>query len=469
MAGVQRLTLNSLQPEIKNALIVGIIISKQGVKTFQSKNTSYNTGERGVWNFTIRDSEVDFANVTVWGSSEYVEGLFVNFRIGHVVELINPKVTLRRRDDRSEMFVPLVSSQFNITLNQGVSDMHTHNSPDRSKYVSLLALPTKNPTQIRSLDIVLKTLDQLKDQHIDIMVILMSMSSIRQFTSKDGKPIVCRDIDVNDGSVPMPVSLRLWGSDWAEKAEYWQPRHTVLFMADILVSFNSFKKQTVLTIARKTLITENPNIPQTQIVRAATRDLPDQPLSTESLIPEPTSITNLMTIRQICEKLDHTESQDDKIVFTALIHVVINQMNFDHKSMLTKKCALCKKWVPPDQESCMNPNCSYGNGTQKPINHTSFNLKLNVSDHTGHLVGCRLVGAAAEEFLKCTVNDFMAMSTKERDELKWRCLLEKCSIGLKVVGPTPAWPSPTYNVLTVKRLQENVQPNDAGSSSGLYS
>lgn len=37
-----------------------------------------------MWNFTLRDTAVDFANVTVWGNRDYIEGLAANNRIGQV-------------------------------------------------------------------------------------------------------------------------------------------------------------------------------------------------------------------------------------------------------------------------------------------------------------------------------------------------------------------------------------------------
>lgn len=47
-----------------------------------------NNGERGVWTFTLRDSEEDFINVTVWGSTEFVKKLSTTFTIGSVGEYI---------------------------------------------------------------------------------------------------------------------------------------------------------------------------------------------------------------------------------------------------------------------------------------------------------------------------------------------------------------------------------------------
>lgn len=43
-----------------------------------------SSGERSVWTFTLRDSEEDFINVTVWGSTEFVKKLSSMFNIGSV-------------------------------------------------------------------------------------------------------------------------------------------------------------------------------------------------------------------------------------------------------------------------------------------------------------------------------------------------------------------------------------------------
>lgn len=43
-----------------------------------------NHGERGVWTFTLRDSEEDSINVTVWGSVQFVKKLSSELHIGSV-------------------------------------------------------------------------------------------------------------------------------------------------------------------------------------------------------------------------------------------------------------------------------------------------------------------------------------------------------------------------------------------------
>lgn len=82
MAGIQTVCLNNLNINLKNALVVGIIIAKNGPKIFGTKKKS---GElRGVTSFTLRDSETDTINCDVWGSEYYVTTLYERFLVGDV-------------------------------------------------------------------------------------------------------------------------------------------------------------------------------------------------------------------------------------------------------------------------------------------------------------------------------------------------------------------------------------------------
>lgn len=67
----QRINIRNLDPNLDNVLVVGIVIGKQRPKKFVDTNAAVEA-QRGVWNFTIRDSPQDYINVTYWGSSEAV-------------------------------------------------------------------------------------------------------------------------------------------------------------------------------------------------------------------------------------------------------------------------------------------------------------------------------------------------------------------------------------------------------------
>lgn len=74
--------------------------------------------------------------------------------------------------------------------------------------------------------------------------------------------------------------------------------------------------------------------------------------------------------------------------------------------------ALCKKIVADTQESCMNLNCPSGNGMREPLNTIKFNVKINLKDDTGYLIGCRLIGDIAEKVLGYTVDEFQVILFK---------------------------------------------------------
>lgn len=84
MAGVQRIQLNNLNPNIRNALIVGIIIAKNSPRMIGSKKK--NGDARGVTSFTVRDSEIDTINVDAWGSEYFVLTFYERFLVGDVGE-----------------------------------------------------------------------------------------------------------------------------------------------------------------------------------------------------------------------------------------------------------------------------------------------------------------------------------------------------------------------------------------------
>ena len=82
MSGVQKLCLNNLNINIKNALIIGIIIAKSSPRTFSSKKKSGES--RGVMSFTLRDSQVDTINLDTWGSEYFILTFYERFLVGDV-------------------------------------------------------------------------------------------------------------------------------------------------------------------------------------------------------------------------------------------------------------------------------------------------------------------------------------------------------------------------------------------------
>lgn len=82
--GLQKLTIKDINPNIFNALIVGVIIGKQKPKVFAQSNRD----GKGVFSFTIRDSVQDYINVTCWGTAESINLINNVFTVGDISEYI---------------------------------------------------------------------------------------------------------------------------------------------------------------------------------------------------------------------------------------------------------------------------------------------------------------------------------------------------------------------------------------------
>ncbi|KAK9300973.1 hypothetical protein QLX08_006472 [Tetragonisca angustula] len=462
MAGVCKQALRSLHPGMQNALVIGIIVNSFNMRTIDTTRTRFNNGDRGVWTFTLRDSEEDSINVTVWGSEQFVRRLSSNFRIGSLVEVINPKVLERRPDDRSEIFVPSVSSTCSLTVNEGNALVQIHDAPTRAKYEPLLMLPIKKLTGLRTLKSISENLEALRDQYVDVLTVVTFVSDVRNAMTRDGRSIRSRTFEARDGSTDKVVSLTLWENEWINRAASWEPKRTVLLLVDALVAFDNFKKKIVLSIVRKTMITENPDIPQCAAIRNTVQCYDNDIMSENFATPNPDTITSVMTIKDISEKLNKKPKQGERIQFATILKAYVMDMNVESLSpaILSTRCALCKKVIADNQDSCMNLECPSGNGTRVPLNVMSLNLKVNLKDSTGYLIGCRLFGDVAERVLGCTANEFQAMILPQRTELKWKLALEKCDIRLHVLGPTATIPNAIYNILSICRIQEDEDTED---------
>ncbi|XP_051169181.1 protein hold'em-like [Leptopilina boulardi] len=454
--------LNNLQPGIQNSIVIGIIIQSANPRIFESNSGKFNEIKRAVWTFTLRDSPDDFLNVTVWGSSKYVDSLFNKFTLGSIVEIISGKVTSRKVDDPNETFLPTVTSQLNITVNEGNSLIQNHNNQKIiAQLEPLLKLPTKSMNSLRSLKFALEHIEELKDQFIDLLVVVTFIGEIRDIISRDGRKFKCRSFEVTDHSVNKVISFQLWDLEWIRLSELWETRKTVLFLADIRIGYDNFKKRINMSIAKKTLITENPSIQQAIDLRLAVSNKPEFTHTDPYSIPNLKCITSVMTVQQITEKLNTQSStlieSSERIQFFVILYATLTEINLDSRdeNLITTKCALCKRFVKKGQDSCMNLECPSGNGSQKPYNLISFNLKLNLKDNTGYLIGCRFMGNAVEQFIGFTATEFQAMKEEQRMEIKWQFLSFKYAVRMQILGPTSSINQAVYNILSMTKIEDS--------------
>lgn len=89
------------------------------------------------------------------------------------MEVINAKVATRQPNDKNDNFAPSVSSPYTLTVNEGFALVQLHDcTDDRTRYESLLKLPTKDLSQTMSIKSILEQMDAIQNQYIDLFVVV---------------------------------------------------------------------------------------------------------------------------------------------------------------------------------------------------------------------------------------------------------------------------------------------------------
>lgn len=209
--GIEKYKIQNLNVSIKNAFIIGIIINKSDMKIFDSH---HNGSKRGVITFTIRDSKRYFINCIVWGSDTFIESHTLEFHIGQVINIIQPKITLKS-GDKSELYNPLTTSPFILTINEGKGYIINYNGEDKDEFSKLLTLSIKSTCSVYNLVDVNANGNSLKGQFIDLLVIVRSLKPIRKFQMKNSTPNnekQYREIILMDKTFG-GMCLKIWNND----------------------------------------------------------------------------------------------------------------------------------------------------------------------------------------------------------------------------------------------------------------
>ncbi|XP_074026715.1 meiosis specific with OB domains hold'em isoform X2 [Leptinotarsa decemlineata] len=399
---LQKVNLRRLHPYLDNILIVGIIIGKQRPRKFLDKKSSVEV-YRGVWNFTLRDSPQDYINITYWGPSEVIFQANEKFRTGDVVEIINPKINVRILNDTSEQFRPMVTSPYNLTLNEKSSIVH--HAGMSVDYLPLLKFPTKPIAGFLPLRDIHNSGASIKD-FIDVLAVVRGLGQVRTITSKTNEIMLVRTVEVFDHTCPS-LKIDIWDPDIINRSEKWTPRFTALFFTDLIVLWSNFQRQFIAKVSNRTIVTENPEGKEVQLLLDYAKDAPietfeivDQFLTT---LPDPSTIRDIMSVKQIQDKINASlqEVRSGSKQFTALLFAFVSNLDLDGLSQtLMITCGKCK--MPIKGSLCENSECStvYENEVIDP--EFKFDIKITLSDHTGTLTNCRFRGEVVEQALSCT-------------------------------------------------------------------
>ncbi|XP_026316768.1 meiosis-specific with OB domain-containing protein-like isoform X1 [Hyposmocoma kahamanoa] len=408
MAGVQKVRLNNLNINLKNALIVGIIIAKNSPRTIGSKKK--NGESRGVTSFTLRDSEVDTINVDVWGSEYYVVTFYERFLVGDVVEITSPKLCIKGGDYHN--FRPQVSSPFYLSLNEGVSDVTIHSGDTFGAFLPLLHIPSKPAAGYCGLAEVMK-LEENANVYVDLLVVVKTVKPTKMIKTKTGVDVCVRTVEIMDNTTPATVMLDMFDIDTIQRAEEWRALESVLFVADAKVTWRG--KAVKVQVCAKSVVTHQPHTADAEALRLYTRNQANtRGGEAAAWAAWSGERTYAASVAQIRDRLATGAP------FCASLHALLTHLDLNELVITTDNAE---------------------------------ELRVRFADHTGEL-NARLPINILEQTLGYTIDQLKAMTSEDRAAIRWRILLEQCCAKLAGSPPrllvlalrraSPADPIPLY-------------------------
>ncbi|KAM4624521.1 meiosis-specific with OB domain-containing protein [Polymixia lowei] len=431
MAAENYVPISDLQANISHMRVAGVVIGKTDVRGFPDrKNIGF---DRFTFSFTMKDSPDFFINVSAWGNDGYINTLSNSFSIGDCVIVENPLVT-KKDPDKEDRFCAATPSFYRLLVSEAHSQVSLCADTDTiDRLLPLLHLPGKDPRDFYSLADIVANGQSLDGSVINILAAVRSIAEPKQFTTSDGRKGQRLEVKLFDDSVTS-FSLVCWDREAIQLVQTLIPKETVLFIADAKIGFDSFRNCMAATVNSKTIITVNPDTKEASLLFNYAKAMSESGTLEEDDMPEDMpvdSISDVYTVSQL--KLKAQESSE---VFFGITYSFISRLVLDSSvsRVIRSKCARCKYQVNEDLESCTNPSCP-GRGQALSVT-TGFDLLVDITDHTGTLLACSLRSPVAEKTLGCTTEEFAGLTDNERTAMKWKFLLERCKIYVKILPST---------------------------------
>jgi len=433
---VKRLPIGALQPTTKDFVLVALMVGRSESRRFMKKDGS----ERFVTNFTLRDSPTDIINLTLWNSREEVEADLFRFKIGSVIEVTRARVNNRDFGSDQEKFSPSVTSPFQLVNIPGETMISPHVG-DHTSFQNLVAIPTKASAGYFSINDVLEC-KNLVGKYVDLCVAIKSVGPIKTFQGKEGEEKKVRDVKLFD-LTSMCMVMKVWDTNVIEMAECWLPRHTILFLADVKVGFDSWRECNTVTCTGKTIITENPNIGE---AKTLARYCQTVDFSSNSRMDSIIARTNLDSVTQVHnvfslqKELNRVHNEKEAVLLTNIFGYITRFDLDQDQAPLMYKCGHCCFVLQRDESgalTCQNIDCREfrSRAESRPV-IVDYNVKVDISDETGTILSCNLRSDIMEKMYGVKANDFVELSGASKTSFKWDLFLSPMKLLLGIMLPT---------------------------------
>ncbi|XP_034716312.1 meiosis-specific with OB domain-containing protein [Etheostoma cragini] len=431
MASQTFIAISELHPNFSHPKVAGIVIGKTDVRSFPDRK---NIGEdRFTFSFTIKDSPDFFINVTSWGNDGYINGLSGSFSTGDCVIVENPLVT-NKDPEKGDKFCPTTPSLYRLLVTEAHSQVSLCADMDTiDRLLPLIHLPVKDCADFYSLADIVANGQSLDGTMINILAAVKSIGALKSFTTSDSRKGQRMEVKLFDDSVSS-FPLVCWDREAIQLVQTLIPKETVLFIADAKISFDSFRNGMTASVNSKTIITVNPDTREASLLFSYAKEASESGALDQDEKPEDMpldAITDVYTVSQVKQKV-----QQNPEVFFGITYSFISKLDLDSSvsKVIKTRCSRCKFQVTEDKQSCTNLLCP--GRDQALASSTGFDLLVDITDHTGTLHSCSLKSPVAEQTLGCSTEEFTSLTDDERTAMKWKFLLERCKIHVKILPST---------------------------------
>ncbi|XP_076075230.1 meiosis-specific with OB domain-containing protein-like isoform X1 [Mytilus galloprovincialis] len=420
--------------------VVGLILSREDERSVQSRKNS--STERFVFNFTLRDSPLFYVNVTFWGKEQNIKDLTDRFHIGDVVCLSNVQVQAKPQDGSDEKYKSATPVPFCLSGSENHSNIEWYNGPESDTLLQLQHVPIKATNDFYTLEDIQANGQGLHGEHVNLLCVVRKVGQVKEITTKAGRHTQRCELRILDETCPS-FALVLWDKELIDLALTWVPLETVIFAADVKVTYDDFRSTMIATADSKTIVTVNPDTLEAQSLYqfAHSQDFQDGDQSsgskTDPSLDSITDVYNISQIKQIMEDL----SKEWKPTQYGIVYVFLTMFNIDTEGggVLRFRCEKCRETVYEDRGYlCSNVECTQGALAmfdtsvidKQPV--VEYSVPVSISDHTGTIEHCFIDGTVMENLLGIKAEVFRDLNIDKRTQMKWNFLLERCKLYFKI-------------------------------------
>lgn len=422
---IQDLALNK-----KYIFVTGLIIAKGEKKVFNARS---NGVMKAVITITIRDTKDHFINCTIWGSENYVNNCVNAYKIGDIIVINKPTV---QQSNSMNQYVPKTKSPFNLQFSEDKGIIYRED-PQNFPYLIELRNQAIKSTGLALNLIDLISLPQSQRTYVDLMVIVQTVDTTQSIRTKNGLKSKRRTLIMDTTKHSMP--LIIWSPEYQQMADKWISMQTILHLVDVLFEYSEYDRSHILTLNSRSILIENPiQSSRSNSLLAYIHGLPiDQFVELKGVQQKMNAIdavdldaiTEVMTTEKILRLIDDGTGTD----FTVKFYGVITKFDIEPgfgRNPIIKCCIHCDRYLVKNQK-CDNVYCipRLGNGQDYV---EKFSIALNVSDHSGTLVNCRISNEYATTLFGCSAIEFKQQSDSRINDIKNEYYLERVVIKMIV-------------------------------------